>query len=91
MSKAAVKEKKASSTVGVVESDKRAKSRTVVVPFQFKHPKYGKYLQRQTVLQVHDEKNESRVGDRVEVAPCRPQSKSKSWTLVRVVERAPVE
>jgi len=44
-----------------------------------------------TVLQVHDEKNESRVGDRVEVAECRPISRTKSWTLVRVVEKAPVK
>jgi small subunit ribosomal protein S17 len=41
------------------------------------------------VLQVHDEQNESRLGDRVEVAECRPISKTKSWVLVRVVERAP--
>jgi small subunit ribosomal protein S17 len=41
------------------------------------------------VLQVHDEKNESKQGDRVEVAECRPISKTKSWVLVRVVERAP--
>jgi small subunit ribosomal protein S17 len=76
------------SHVGIVESDKRSKTRTVVVPFTAMHPKYGKYLRRRTVLQVHDEKNESRVGDRVEVVPCRPRSASKSWTLVRIVERS---
>ena len=77
--------------VGVVESDSRDKTRKVVVAFVARHPKYGKFTKRRTVLQVHDEKNESRVGDRVEVAECRPISRTKSWTLVRVVEKAPVK
>lgn len=75
--------------IGVVESDKRAKSRRVVVSYLAKHPKYGKYIRRRAVLQVHDEKNESRTGDRVEVVPCRPVSKTKFFTLRRVLERAP--
>jgi small subunit ribosomal protein S17 len=75
--------------IGVVESDKRNKTRKVVIAYAGKHPKYGKYMRKRTVLQVHDEKNESRLGDRVEVAECRPISKTKSWVLVRVVERAP--
>jgi small subunit ribosomal protein S17 len=75
--------------IGVVESDKRSKTRKVVIAYAGKHPKYGKYLRKRTVLQVHDEKNESRLGDRVEVAECRPLSKTKSWVLVRIVERAP--
>lgn len=74
---------------GLVESDKRDKTRTVVVAFSARHPKYGKYLRKRTVLHVHDEKNESRTGDRVEVEPCNPISKTKCWRLVRVVERAP--
>lgn len=74
--------------IGVVESDKRAKSRTVVVAYKAMHPKYGKFVSKRTVLQVHDEKNESRLGDTVEVKPCRPVSKTKKWTLVRVVERS---
>lgn len=82
-------ESTAGTQVGVVKSDKRPKSRTVTVPYQFKHPKYGKYMQRQTVLQVHDEQNESKAGDMVEIIPCRPMSSTKSWRLVRVVERAP--
>ncbi len=73
--------------VGTVESDKRSKTRKVVVSFMAKHPKYGKYIQSRTVLHIHDENNDSRLGDIVEVAPCRPISKTKSWTLVRVVER----
>lgn len=82
-------EKKTITTqVGVVESDKRSKSRTVVVNYKAMHGKYGKYVSRRTVLQVHDEQNESKVGDTVEVKPCRPMSKTKKWTLVRVVERS---
>lgn len=71
---------------GTVESSKRDKSRRVVVTYQSMHPKYGKYIGQRTILQVHDEKNLSRTGDVVEVAPCRPLSKSKTWALVRVVE-----
>jgi small subunit ribosomal protein S17 len=75
-------------SLGVVASDKRDKTRKVVVEFQTRHPKYGKYVKKRTVLHVHDEANESHAGDRVEVAPCRPISKTKSWRLVRVVSRA---
>ena len=74
--------------LGVVESDKRDKSRKVVINYLAKHPKYGKYVRRRTVLHVHDEANESHKGDKVEVAPCRPISKTKSWRLVRVVEKS---
>jgi small subunit ribosomal protein S17 len=74
--------------IGVVESDKRDKTRTVVLRYVAKHAKYGKYIRRKTVLHVHDESNESKLGDTVEVKPCRPISKTKSWRLVRVVERA---
>jgi ribosomal protein S17 len=52
--------------VGVVSSAKRDKTRTVVIPYMGKHPKYGKYVRKRTVLHVHDEKNESRPGDRVD-------------------------
>ena len=75
--------------IGVVQSDKRNKSRKVVIAYSGKHAKYGKYMRKRTVLQVHDENNESHLGDRVEVAECRPISKTKSWVLIRVVERAP--
>lgn len=75
------------SEIGVVQSDKRDKTRKVVVEYLARHPKYGKFLKKRTVLHVHDENNESRNGDRVEVAPCRPMSKTKSWKLVRIIER----
>src|SRR5258705_2622239 len=63
--------------IGVVESDIRNKTRKVVVRWTVKHPKYGKYLKKRTVLHVHDEGNESKKGDIVEVSPCRPLSKTK--------------
>ena len=75
-----------STRTGIVESDKRSKTRTVVFSYQSMHPKYGKYIRQRTVLHVHDEQNLSHTGDVVEVAPCRPVSKSKCWSLVRVVE-----
>ena len=74
--------------VGVVETDARDKTRKVVINYLDRHPKYGKYVRKRTVLHVHDEENASHKGDRVEVAPCRPISKTKQWRLVRVVEAA---
>lgn len=79
--------KTARTRIGIVDSDKRDKTRRVVVKFQARHPKYGKYVASRTILHVHDEKNESKSGDTVEVAECRPISKTKTWKLVRVVER----
>lgn len=74
---------------GVVASDKADKTIKVLVEYQTRHPKYGKYLKRRTVLHAHDEKNEAREGDTVEIAECRPLSKTKHHRLMRVVERAP--
>lgn len=73
--------------IGVVTSDKRAKTRKVVIEFRAPHPKYGKYVRGRTVLHVHDEANDSHEGDIVEVAQCKPVSKTKRWRLVRVVEK----
>ena len=77
--------------VGIVESDKRDKTRKVVINYLSRHPKYGKYVRKRTVLHVHDEGNESHRGDRVEVAPCRPYSKTKRWRMVRIVSSARTE
>jgi small subunit ribosomal protein S17 len=74
---------------GVVASDKGAKTIKVVVAYQTRHAKYGKYLKRRTVLHAHDEKNDAKEGDTVEIAECRPLSKTKHHRLVRVVQRAP--
>jgi small subunit ribosomal protein S17 len=74
---------------GVVASDKAHKTIKVVVDYQTRHPKYGKYLKRSTVLHAHDEKNEAKEGDTVEIAECRPLSRHKHHRLLRVVEKAP--
>src|SRR5450432_2724192 len=77
------------STIGIVGSDKGDKTIKVVVNYQTKHAKYGKYLKRRTVLHAHDEKNEAKEGDTVEIAECRPLSKTKHHRLLRIVQKAP--
>jgi small subunit ribosomal protein S17 len=74
---------------GVVASDKGNKTIKVVVNYQTRHPKYGKYLKRRTVLHAHDEQNQAHEGDTVELAECRPISKTKHHRLVRIVRAAP--
>jgi len=73
--------------VGVVTSDKMAKTRVVQIERRVMFPKYGKYVRRKTVCYVHDEANESAAGDTVEIIESRPRSKQKRWELVRVVEK----
>lgn len=72
---------------GVVTSNSGNKSVKVAIDYKVRHPKYGKYIKRRTKLSVHDEHNRSAVGDVIEIAECRPRSKTKSWRLVRVVAR----
>ena len=74
--------------LGVVTSDKMAKTRRVEIPRLVKHPRYGKYIRRKTICYVHDEAGESHQGDKVEIRECRPMSKRKRWELVRVVEKS---
>jgi len=75
--------------IGVVASDKGHKTIKVVVNYQTRHAKYGKYLKRRTVLHAHDEKNEAKEGDTVEITECRPLSKTKHHRLLRIVQKAP--
>lgn len=75
-------------SVGTVTGDKTAKTRRVEIPRVVRHPKYGKFIRSKTVCYVHDENNESRAGDTVEIREGRPRSKSKRWELVRVVNRS---
>src|SRR5436189_2506924 len=75
--------------VGVVTSDKMSKTRRVEIPRLVKHPRYGKYIKRRTICYVHDEQNQSHMGDTVEIMETRPLSKLKTWRLVRVVAKAP--
>ncbi|MFC1349729.1 MAG: 30S ribosomal protein S17 [gamma proteobacterium symbiont of Phacoides pectinatus] len=73
---------------GHVVSDKMDKTITVKVERQVKHPIYGKFVRRSTKVHAHDENNECGIGDVVVVEQCRPLSKSKTWRLVKVVEKA---
>jgi small subunit ribosomal protein S17 len=74
--------------IGVVTSDKGAKTRRVEIARLVRHPKYGKILRRRTVCHVHDENNESHRGDTVEIRECPPRSRLKRWELVRVVAKS---
>lgn len=73
---------------GKVVSDKMDKSITVLVERRVKHPIYGKYVKRSTKLHAHDENNECNIGDVVTIQESRPLSKTKSWTLVTIDEKA---
>jgi small subunit ribosomal protein S17 len=73
---------------GRVVSDKMDKTVTVLVERRVKHPLYGKFIRRSTKVHAHDESNECGIGDLVMVEQCRPLSKSKTWRLVKVVEKA---
>jgi len=75
--------------IGVVTSDKMHKTRRVEVDRLVRHPRYGKYIRRRTVCHAHDERNETRVGDRVELMECRPLSRTKRWVITRIVQKAP--
>jgi small subunit ribosomal protein S17 len=75
-------------SIGVVTSDKIAKTRRVEIPRLVRHPKYGKIMHRKTVCHVHDEAEECHVGDTVEIRESRPRSKTKRWELVRVVSKS---
>ena len=76
--------------VGLVTSDKTAKTRRVEIPRLVKHPKYGKFIRRKTICYVHDEHSESGKGDTVEIVETRPRSKTKRWELVRVIEKSTI-
>ncbi|GAA0354473.1 30S ribosomal protein S17 [Morganella psychrotolerans] len=73
---------------GRVVSDKMEKSIVVTIERMVKHPLYGKFIKRTTKLHVHDENNECGTGDLVEIRETRPLSKTKSWALVRILEKA---
>lgn len=73
---------------GTVASKSGDKTVKVFIQYQLKHPKYNKYLKRRTTAHVHDEQNVAGVGDVVEIAKCRPLSKTKTWRIVKVVEKS---
>ncbi len=76
--------------VGIVKSDKVAKARVVEVARSIRHRKYGKRIRGRTTCYVHDENNDSSIGDTVEIQESRPLSKTKRWKLLRVVAKRTV-
>ncbi len=82
-----MQDSKVKTLTAAVVSKSGDKSVTVAIDYKVKHPKYGKYMKRRTKLAVHDEHNQSGVGDVVEIAQCRPCSKSKSWRLLKIVQK----
>lgn len=81
-------EKRTRTAQGRVVSDKMDKTITVLVERRVKHPVYGKYITRSSKVHAHDENNTAGIGDTVLVAESRPLSKTKTWTLVEVLETA---
>ncbi len=75
---------------GKVVSNRMTKSITVSIERRVKHPLYGKYTTKSTKLKAHDESNDCNIGDLVKITECRPISKTKSWTLHEIVERAAI-
>ncbi len=73
---------------GKVVSTKMNKTIAVEIERLVKHPRYGKFMRRTTKLLAHDENNESKPGDTVSIAECRPLSRRKNWRLVAVLGRA---
>jgi len=80
--------KKIKTLTGTVSSKSGIKSLRVTIDYRVKHPKYGKYIRRRTKLAVHDELNQCGVGDVVEIAESRPYSKTKSWRVIRVLQKS---
>lgn len=74
--------------IGVVTSNKMAKTITVAVERKVKHPIYGKFVKKTTKFHAHDEKDECTIGDMVKIMETRPLSKTKRWRLVEVIEKA---
>lgn len=74
--------------IGTVTSDSRDKTITVSIVSRETHPLYRKQYTKTRKYTAHDEKNEAKKGDRVEIAACRPLSKTKAYTLVKVIEKA---
>ena len=84
----ATTEKRIRTVTGKVVSDKMDKTITVLIERRVKHPVYGKYITLSSKLHAHDETNQCSIGDTVIVRESRPLSKSKTWTLDQVVEKA---
>ncbi len=88
MAEATPEKASARSVSGTVVSNKMDKTITVLVERRVKHPIYGKYIRRSSKLHAHDENNECQMGDKVTVRESRPLSKTKTWVLANIDERA---
>ena len=74
--------------VGTVTSNKANKTVTVLVERLVKHRLYLKYVRRRTKFAAHDDQNDCRIGDKVQISESRPLSKTKRWRVVKIVEKA---
>jgi small subunit ribosomal protein S17 len=74
--------------IGLVVSDKMAKTVVVSIERRVQHPVYGKMVRRTKKLKAHDEQNEAKTGDTVRIMETRPLSKDKRWRVVEIIERA---
>ncbi len=83
-----MQDQKVRTVTALVTGKSGDKSVKVAIDYTIRHPKYGKYVRRRTTLAVHDDRNQSGVGDTIEIAQCRPRSKTKRWRLVKVVTKA---
>ncbi len=88
MSEVATKQPLIASEIGRVVSDKMTKTITVLVERRVKHPLYGKVVTKSNKYHAHDEQRIAKIGDLVEIKACRPYSKTKSWALEKVLEKA---
>jgi small subunit ribosomal protein S17 len=73
---------------GTVVSDKMTKTVVVAVVDNVKHPLYKKIIKRTVKIKAHDENNECRIGDKIEIMETRPLSKDKRWRMIRIIEKA---
>lgn len=92
MSEVKIEKKKVVRTLtGIVVSNKMQKTIVVLIENRVQHPKYGKFVRTSRKFHAHDEKNECAIGDVVVIKENRPISKTKSWTLHEVIQRAGVQ
>jgi len=82
-----VREQNRKVLLGTVHADRMAKTITVDIERRYRHRKYGKYVVKTLRVAVHDERDEAREGDRVEIMETRPLSRRKRFRLLRIVER----
>lgn len=83
-----MQERRKVTKIGIVVSDKMDKTIVVKVQRQYKHPLYKKIVRKHKKFKAHDEKNECKIGDTVQIAESRPLSREKKWRLDSIIERS---